>query len=51
MRYDPATSELIHRYSFGQEDHTNLNALEIATEPLAEESMPAADDEAVKADA
>jgi len=51
VRYDPATSALSHRYSFGQEDHTNLNALEIATEPLAEESMPAADDEAVKADA
>ncbi len=41
VRYDSATSELIHRYSFGQEDRTNLNALEIASEPLAEESMPA----------
>jgi hypothetical protein len=41
VRYDPATSELIHRYSFGQEDRTNLNALDIAPEPLAAESMPA----------
>jgi hypothetical protein len=40
VRYDPATSELFHRYSFGQEDHTNLNALEIASEPLADEAMP-----------
>jgi hypothetical protein len=40
VRYDPATSDLIHRYSFGQEDHTNLNTLEIASEPLADESMP-----------
>src|SRR5262245_3604033 len=41
VRYDPATSELIHRYSFGQEDRTNLNALDIPLEPLAAESMPA----------
>ena len=40
VRYDPATSELIHRYSFGQEDHTNLSALEIASDTLIEESMP-----------
>jgi hypothetical protein len=39
VRYDPATSELIHRYSYGQEDHTNLNALEIASEPLAGEPL------------
>ncbi len=39
--YDPATSELIHRYSFGQEDRTNLNALDIAPDSLAAESMPA----------
>ena len=44
VRYDPATSELIHRYSFGQEDHTNLNALDIPPEALAAESMPAAED-------
>jgi hypothetical protein len=50
VRYDPATSELIHRYSFGQEDHTNLNALEIPSESLDAESMPTAD-EALKADA
>jgi hypothetical protein len=50
VRYDPATSELIHRYSFGQEDHTNLNALDIPLEPLAAESMPAAS-ETLKADA
>ena len=41
VRYEPATSELIHRYSFGQEDRTNLNALDIPPEALAEESMPA----------
>jgi len=44
VSYDPATSELIHRYSFGQEDHTNLNALEIPPETLAAESMPATED-------
>jgi hypothetical protein len=47
VRYDPATSELIHRYSFGQEDRTNLNALEIPPEPLAAESMPASAGEAL----
>lgn len=41
VRYDPATSELSHRYSFGQEDRTNLNALDIPPEALAAESMPA----------
>ncbi len=41
VRYDPATGELVHRYSFGQEDRTNLNALDIPPEGLAEESMPA----------
>jgi len=41
VRYDPATSALIHRYSLGQEDHTNLNALDIAPKSLADESMPA----------
>jgi hypothetical protein len=41
VRYDPATSELIHRYSFGQEDRTNLNALDIPPDTLAAESMPA----------
>ena len=50
VRYDPATSELIHRYSFGQEDHTNLNALDIPAEPLADESMPSAG-ERLEADA
>jgi hypothetical protein len=29
VRYDPDTSELIHRYSFGGEDRTNLKGLEI----------------------
>ena len=43
VRYDAATSELAHRYSFGEEDRTNLNALEIAAEPLAAESMPSPD--------
>jgi hypothetical protein len=40
VRYDPSTSELIHRYTFGQEDHTNLNALDIPSEALTAESMP-----------
>jgi hypothetical protein len=30
VRYDPATSDLVHRYSFGGEDRTNLKRLEIA---------------------
>jgi hypothetical protein len=50
VRYDPSTSELIHRYSFGQEDHTNLNALDIPSDSLDAESMPTAG-EALKADA
>jgi hypothetical protein len=29
VRYDPATTELVHRYSFGGEDRTNLARLEI----------------------
>ena len=44
VRYDPATSVLIHVYSFGQEDHTNLNALDIPPEALAAESMPTPED-------
>jgi hypothetical protein len=51
VRYNPATSELIHRYSFGQEDQTNLNALDIPLEPLAAEAMPDAAGEGVKAHA
>ena len=50
VRYDPSTSELFHRYSFGQEDHTNLNALDIPSGSLDAESMPTAG-EALKADA
>ncbi len=44
VRYEPATTDLIHRFSFGQEDHTNLNALDIPPDALAAESMPAAED-------
>jgi len=40
VRYDPGTSELIHRYSFGQEDRTDLNALSIPEEALAAETLP-----------
>jgi len=43
VRYDAATSELVHRYSFGEEDRTDLNALEIAAEALAAEAMPSPD--------
>src|SRR6185295_5793905 len=41
VRYDPATSQIIHRYSFGQEDRTDLTALEIPIETLAAETLPA----------
>jgi hypothetical protein len=27
VRYDPETTELVHRYSFGDEDRTNLTTL------------------------
>ena len=47
VRYDPATSVLIHVYSFGQEDHTDLNALDIPPEALAAESMPTPEDVSV----
>ncbi len=43
VRYDAAASELVHRYSFGEEDRTDLNALEIAAEALAAEAMPSPD--------
>lgn len=38
VRYDPDTAELIHRYSFGGEDRTNLKNLEIAPVSFAPES-------------
>ena len=37
VRYEPATKELIHRYSFGGEDRTDLSALEIAPVSLTAE--------------
>jgi len=43
VRYDPATTDLIHRYSFGQEDRTDLSALDIPAEALAAESLPSAE--------
>ena len=39
VRYDAAASELIHRYSFGGEDRTNLKTLEIAPVSLAPEAI------------
>ena len=42
VRYEAETGELVHRYSFGQEDRTDLNTLVIPDEALAAESMPAA---------
>ena len=47
VRYDPATSQIIHRYSFGQEDRTDLTALEIPIETLAAETLPAESTDAV----
>jgi hypothetical protein len=37
VRYDPETAELIHRYSFGGEDRTNLKNLAIAPVSFAPE--------------
>ena len=39
VRYDPGASELIHRYSFGGEDRTNLKTLEMAPVSLAPEAV------------
>ena len=39
VRYDPATTELIHRYSFGSEDPTNLSALQIPAASLEADAI------------
>jgi hypothetical protein len=39
VRYDPETTGLIHRYSFGSEDHTNLGQLQIPPASLEIEAI------------
>ena len=39
VRYDPETSTLTHRYSFGGEDHTHLPSLEIAPVSLSADAI------------
>jgi hypothetical protein len=39
VRYDPDTMELVHRYSFGEEDRTNLTTLHVPDLSLAAETV------------
>jgi hypothetical protein len=39
VRYDAETTELVHRYSFGEEDRTNLTTLHVPDLSLAAESI------------
>ena len=47
VRYEPETATLIHRYSFGGEDHTHLPSLDIAVISLSADTIRLADTKAL----